>query len=110
MYGSIGSAKVLLENNRVSNHKRDAQGNIEGCEPIIIDAEKLVDLRFDSRVCMLPRQLLDLVPCKANGGVVQRKREARTRLRYQAPEIVTKQVCIPWASIQGSLELSTEER
>ena len=76
MYGSIGSAKVLLENNRVSNHKRDAQGNIEGCEPVIIDAEKLVDLRFDSRVCMLPRQHLDLVPCAASGWVVQSKRSA----------------------------------
>jgi hypothetical protein len=74
--GSIGSAKVLLENNRVSDHKTDAQGNIEVCELATRDAEKLVDLRFDGRVCMLPRQHLDLVPCAASVWVVHRKRFA----------------------------------
>jgi hypothetical protein len=46
---------VLLENNRVSNHERDAQGILKTYEPVIIDAAQLVDLRFDSRVCVLPR-------------------------------------------------------
>ena len=70
---TMGSTKVLLENNCVSNHEREAQGILEGCEPVIIDAAHLVDLRFDSRVCMLPRQHLDLVPCKASGWEVQRE-------------------------------------
>jgi len=68
---------VLFENNRVSNHEREAQRKLIAFEPITIDAAQLVDLRFDSRVCMLPRQHLDLVPCEASGWVVQRKREAR---------------------------------
>ena len=67
---------MLLENNRVSNHEREAQRKLIAFEPITIDAAQLVDLRFDSRVCMLPRQHLDLVPCAASVWVVHRKRFA----------------------------------
>jgi hypothetical protein len=72
----MGWAKVLLENNRVCNHEREAQGKLKEFEPATIVAAQLVDLRFDGRVCMLPRQHLDLVPCEASGWVVLRKREA----------------------------------
>jgi len=54
---------VLLENNRVSNHEREAHGKLKEFEHVIRDTAQLVDLCFDSRVCMLPRQHLDLVPC-----------------------------------------------
>ena len=74
--GCTGLAKVLLENNRVSNHERYAQGILEGDEHVIMGAVQLVDLRFDGRVCMLPRQHLDLVPCAASVWVVHRKRFA----------------------------------
>jgi len=99
----MGSTKVLLENNCVSIHEREAQGILEGCEPVIIDAAHLVDLRFDSSNTWI------LFPAKQVVGWYN-VNEKRTRLRYQAPEIVTKQVCIPWASIQECQELSIEER
>ena len=67
---------MLLENNCVSNHEREAHGKLKEFEHVIIDAAHLVDLRFDSMVCMLPRQHLDLVPCEASGWVVQSKRSA----------------------------------
>jgi hypothetical protein len=67
----------------------------------LICAVQLVDLCFDNRVRVFPRQHLDLVPCEASGGVVRRKKVARSRarLRYYAPLIVTKKVITPWASI-----------
>ena len=68
-----GSQAVALKG---SNHEREAHGKLKRCERVIRDTAQLVDLRFDSRICMLPRQHLDLVPCEASGWVVQRKREA----------------------------------
>ena len=62
-----GSQAVALKG---SNHEREAQGTLAACELVIIEALQLVDLRFDSRICMLPRQDLDLVPCEASGWVV----------------------------------------
>jgi len=53
-----------------SNHEREAHENLAACEIVIIDALQLVDPRFDGRVCVLPRQHLDLVPCEASGWVV----------------------------------------
>jgi hypothetical protein len=81
----MGPAKVLLENNRVSNHERAAQGKLRACAHVIIDAAQLVDLHFDSRVCNLPRQNLNLVPCEASGWVVQRQRVAN-EIAVSCPE------------------------
>ena len=61
---------MQLEYNRVSDHEREAHGNLAACELVIIDASQLVDPRFDGMVCVLPRQHLDLVPCEASGWVV----------------------------------------
>ena len=79
---------MLLKGNCISNREREAQGILEGCKPVMIDSAQLVDLRFDSRVCMLPRQHLDLVPCETSGGVVQCKPFAH-ELAISCPENCT---------------------
>ena len=65
---------MLLEDNRVSNREREAQGELKGHETALRDAAQLVNLRFNSKICMLPRQQLNFVPCEARGWVVQRER------------------------------------
>jgi len=67
-----GASKVLLENNQVGNREREAQGELNARKPGIGEAAKLVDLGFDGRVCILPRQLLNLIPYEASGWVVKK--------------------------------------
>ena len=45
--GSMGAAKVLLENNQVNHREREAQDELKAREPGIGEAAQLVDLRFD---------------------------------------------------------------
>ena len=75
--GSMGAAKVLLENNQVGSRERGAQGELKAREPGIGEAAQLVDLRFEGRVCMLPRQHLNLIPYEASGRVVHNEKNAR---------------------------------
>ena len=75
--GSTGAAKALLENNQVGNREREAQGELKAREPGIGEAAQLVDLRFEGRVCMLPRQHLNLILYEASGRVVHNEKNAR---------------------------------
>ena len=68
---------MLLENNQVGNRERKAQGELKAREPGIREAAQLVDLRFEGRVCMLPRQHLNLILYEASGRVVHNERNAR---------------------------------
>ena len=82
---------------------------LKGHGPVIREAAQLLNLRFNSRIRMLPRQHLNLVPCEARGWVVQRERSAH-EVAKNAPGIELMQVFIPWGSILDGRKLSAEVR
>ena len=64
----MGPAKVLLENNRVSNHERAAQGKLRACAHVIIDAAQLCF--FNTRCYHKPGHFVCIVFMKTAAIVV----------------------------------------